>query len=51
MFVWLISYDRKYFWLIYCERKTLLNGWQIQLLQSLKERAIVNGGNFFSAAV
>jgi len=25
LFVWLISHDRKYCWLIYCERKTLLN--------------------------
>ena len=25
LFVWLISHDRKYCWLIYCERKILLN--------------------------
>jgi hypothetical protein len=25
IFVWLISHDRKYCWLIYCKRKTLLN--------------------------
>jgi len=24
-YYWLISHDRKYIWLIYCERKTLLN--------------------------
>jgi hypothetical protein len=25
LFVWLISHDRKYCWLIYCERKIILN--------------------------
>jgi len=37
LFVWLISHDRKYCWLFYCERKTLLNGRQIRLVSSSEQ--------------
>jgi len=30
----MIRHDRKYCWLIYCDRKILLNGWQIRLISS-----------------
>jgi hypothetical protein len=38
-----LSHSRKYYWLICCERKILLNGWQIRLINS-REQASPCGG-------